>query len=293
MKISNSKKQLARIISENGGWRDGMSFSWYGNKTGKGYFAALQPRFDKASGSMTVYGVLGTDVVSFECEKVSNWHQTILSRDEYFHLYPAPDADGWIAWNGGECPVDGDSVIDVKLSDGDEFFGVDADWDWHQGSRCDIIAYRLHKPEQAKPEFCESVMRSITEPEAKPTIEQLAAEYRNAKDYAERKKEEADAAKADADAKMKALELAGEALGLLVSPITAKQEAELVITDWRDLQEGDVIRCVGNAWDDGFEGGEAVVTGIESHDYKYEHRIRACIGEESDWGADFHFIRRP
>ena len=27
MKISNSKKQLARIINENGGWRDGYDFS--------------------------------------------------------------------------------------------------------------------------------------------------------------------------------------------------------------------------------------------------------------------------
>ena len=92
----------------------------------------------------------------------------------------------------------------------------------------DIIAYRLHNPEQDKPRFCESVMRSIPEPTAKPTIEQLAADYLNAKDYAERKQQEADAAKADVGAKLKALELAGEALGLLVTPITSKQEPELV-----------------------------------------------------------------
>lgn len=71
-------------------------------------------------------------------------------------------------------------------------------------------------------------MRSIPEPTAKPTIEQLAADYRNAKDYAERKQQEADDAKVDEDAKLKALELAGEALGLLVSPITEKQEPGLV-----------------------------------------------------------------
>ena len=74
-----------------------------------------------------------------------NWFQCILSRAEYLHLYPDPDA---------------------------------------------------------KTQFCESVMRSIPEPETKPSIEQLAADYRNAKDCAERKQKEADAAKNGADAKL-------------------------------------------------------------------------------------------
>ena len=99
--------------------------------------------------------------------KIKNHHQTVLSRTEYFHLYPVPDA---------------------------------------------------------KPEFCESMMGSIPEPTAKPTIEQLAAEYRNAKDYADRKQQEADAAKADAGAKMKALEIAAEDLGFKIEPITTKQD---------------------------------------------------------------------
>ena len=51
----------------------------------------------------------------------------------------------------------------------------------------------------------------------KPTIEQLAADYRNAKDYAERKQQEADAAKADAEAKLAELVAAGKALGLDIS----------------------------------------------------------------------------
>lgn len=72
-------------------------------------------------------------------------------------------------------------------------------------SSTDIISYRLHKPEQTEPEYCESVTRSIPESESKPTIEQLAADYRNANDCAERKQEEADAAKDYAEAKLKAL----------------------------------------------------------------------------------------
>lgn len=232
MKISNSKKQLAKIIHENGGWRDEAQFCAQ-DKDGEVFHYATKPSIDKGSEVWGHKGCIGYG--EFPAKTLPNWHQTVLSRDEYFHLYPvanaAPDADV--------------APLSVTL---------------------DLVT------DENKHEHVDS----------KPSIEQLAADYRNAKDFADRKQQEADAAKADADAKMKALELAGEALGLLVSPITAKQEAELVITDWRDLQEGDVIRCVGDAWDDGFEGSEAVVTGIESHDYKYEHRIRACIGEESD-----------
>lgn len=256
MKISNSKRNLAQIIHENGGWREGMLFSWYGNKTKMGYFGAMQPRFDKASGSMFVYGVLGADVVSFECEKVSNWHQTILSRDEYFHLYPvaeaAPDADGWIEWDGGECPVEDDAIIDIRFRDGHEERGAGAGWDWEHSGGWDIIAYRLHKPEQecaTNKLSSEAVSaakialmgNSIEELVRKPTIEQLAADYRNAKDYAERKRREADDAKADVGAKLKALELAGEALGLLVSPIAENMASQKPLSgvmtgDWRFIR---------------------------------------------------------
>jgi len=54
--------------------------------------------------------------------------------------------DGWIAWEGGECPVDGGFYVDVKFKNGfiDGFY---ADWyDWsHDGGADDIIAYRIIK----------------------------------------------------------------------------------------------------------------------------------------------------
>lgn len=152
MKISKSKQELARIISENGGWRDAE-------------FAAQD-----SNGSVTMFsdkpyrqGIMwesrNAELEGFIVkQKIANWHQTVLSRAEYFHLYPAPDA---------------------------------------------------------KPRFCESVMRSIPEPSDKPTIEQLAADYRSAKDYAERKQQESDAANADADARLAAFVSAVKAVGLI------------------------------------------------------------------------------
>jgi hypothetical protein len=77
----------------------------------------------------------------------------------------------------------------------------------------------------------------------------LAADYRNTKDYAERKQQEADDAKADAEAKLAELVEAGKAIDIDVSPITVKKEPDLVITDWRDLQVCDRI-WVGDSGDD-------------------------------------------
>ena len=79
-----------------------------------------------------------------------NWHQTILSRDEYFFLYP--------------------------------------------------------------------VSKTAPEPvaEAKPTIEQMAADYRNRKDYADRKQQEA-------EAKLAELVAAGRALGLVLGVAPAQK----------------------------------------------------------------------
>ena len=158
MKISNSKKELARIISENGGWRHGEFAAQDGDGLVGGY--GSKPEWN----SLAEYWWREALGGWFLANKIKNHHQTVLSRAEYFHLYPAPDA---------------------------------------------------------KPQFCESVMRSISGPDEQvwtnpPTIEQLAADYRNAKGYANRKQQEADDAKADADAKLAELVAAGKVLGLVI-----------------------------------------------------------------------------
>ena len=159
MKISNSKKHLAKIIHENGGWREMAEFAAQ-DKDGEVFFYYTQPTKRKESEVWHHSGVLGGDWI--ECERaMPNWHQTILSREEYFHLYPAPDA-------GIKVTVENRTTSHLTVSD-------------------------------------------------KPTIEQLAADYRNRKDYADRKQQEADAAKADADAKLVELVAAGKELGLVLS----------------------------------------------------------------------------
>ena len=236
MKISKSKQELARIISENGGWRDGAEWAAQDSSTDdfplRVCFYANRPVIQKGE-SRWVDGNCRMIVGSvYASHQIKNWHQTILSRDEYFYLHPAPDA---------------------------------------------------------KHEFCESVMRSIPEPSDKPTIEQLAADYRNRKDYADRKRQEADAAKDDADEALRKLELAGEEIGLIVTPITANQESELAI----EVKVGDEVECVEpNTRRDKYIGMIGILIEIDERDQHTPYLVD--FGERAEiWCHEVKFIRRP
>lgn len=162
MKISASKKQLAKIISENGGWREGAEwssqdrFSW--GCSNRIVFYTEMPQTPKGEQQYWSGEDMGHRTSVCVDELLPKWSETILSRDEYFHLYPA---------QGAISPMD---------------FGVVDDFGRRYGS--------------------------------KPTIEQLAAEYRNLQGYAERKQQEADEAKAEAAAKLSEMVAAGKAVGL-------------------------------------------------------------------------------
>lgn len=298
MKISKSKRQLAQLIIEAGikEFPNGADWAAQGSTDLKAsFYSGYKPK--RGFGEAAFCGSYCGSRHDVQLPSlINNWHQTVLSRDEFDRIVAetAPDADGWIEWSGKpKSPVENGVLVDVKLKGGGYHEAElldDASWSDAWGDES-IVAYRLHK--QAEPEFCESVMRTIPEPEAKPSIEQLAADYHSAKDRSERKQQEADAAKDDVDAKLKALEMAGEALGLLVSPITAKQEPELVITDWRDLQLGDVVWYGG---DDGLSPGEYRVMGIEASDYEGYLTVLVNYGDGGHWidtRAGWGFIRRP
>jgi hypothetical protein len=56
------------------------------------------------------------------------------------------DADGWIEWKGGECPVDRNSIVSIKMRGCGRSAGSAFTLDWfHRGRDGDIIAYRLAK----------------------------------------------------------------------------------------------------------------------------------------------------
>lgn len=61
----------------------------------------------------------------------------------------APDNDGWISWEGGECPVEPGTLVDWRLRTGREFSGVNKprfklDWSHRPDDPGqDIVAYRV------------------------------------------------------------------------------------------------------------------------------------------------------
>jgi hypothetical protein len=288
MKLTKSKQFLADAIHASGrGWPDDADFA----TQDKDMWICLYDGKPTRRGNAWKEEGDCLYKLGFSSDKLSpNWHQTVLSREEYFSAYPAEpaaDADGWIDHDGIGVPVGCGTLVDVRLRgngvvNGLSFTSSDS---WaHMGGALDIIAYRLHKPE-SKP------ASNTPEPEAKPTIERLAQDYRNKQDHANRKQQEADDAKAAADAARWELVVAGEAIGLVIS--VAKPEPELVIADWRQLQENDWIWYGG---DDEQPAGEYRVLGIEVPDYEgYRTVLVDTIGDDHwiDTAEEWRFIRRP
>jgi hypothetical protein len=59
--------------------------------------------------------------------------------------------EGFIPWHGGECPVAEGTVVDMLFRDGIihgwRAIGRHATWWSHMNDATDVVAYRIHKPE--------------------------------------------------------------------------------------------------------------------------------------------------
>ncbi|MEY5979665.1 hypothetical protein WJD75_22735 [Salmonella enterica subsp. enterica serovar Corvallis] len=60
--------------------------------------------------------------------------------------------DDWIEWGGGECPVNASEMVDVIFGRGGIMStNIAGCWRWnHSGTDSDIIAYRLHQPQEVE-----------------------------------------------------------------------------------------------------------------------------------------------
>ena len=69
-----------------------------------------------------------------------------IARAESALAEPKPDADGWIPWAGGDCPLERRVRHQVRFRYGDEshWSKCPYGWNWeHTGAPTDIIAYRI------------------------------------------------------------------------------------------------------------------------------------------------------
>ena len=77
-----------------------------------------------------------------------------VSREQYEAALAAKN-DGWIDWAGGECPLVDDALVEVRYRNEKSYHikGINAagKWNWrHDGHEGDIIAYRLHQPQESE-----------------------------------------------------------------------------------------------------------------------------------------------
>lgn len=93
-----------------------------------------------------------------------DWATAIITREQYEAALAAKN-DGWIEWGGGDCPVPRGTLVDVRYRNGEENHHVGAglsfcdagsnpdlnaeDWSKDDAS-LDIIAYRLHQPQEVE-----------------------------------------------------------------------------------------------------------------------------------------------
>ena len=307
MKISNSKKQLAKLLIEAGVTQFPDGANWAAQDKDKSpiessplsvmFYSTKPLRPQKGDGywfaTVPLSELVGKPVKLSTL--IPNWHQTALSRDEFDQIVAKtiaqsePDADGWIEWKGGECPVAGLSVVDVKYFDVEGFVtGIALDFVW--GPNTNIVYYRKTRSES---EQATQEPKQVPVPESKPTIEQLAQDYRNAKNYADRLQKEA--GEAAVKAEEFAVEIRKKILELqeLIGIPNTEKEPELVITNWRDLRVDDLIWYGG---DDELSPGEYHVMKIETPDYEGYRTVLVNGDSGGHWidtSAGWGFIRRP
>lgn len=94
---------------------------------------------------------------------------------------------------------------------------------------------------------------------------------------------------ADANEALRKLEIAGEAIGLIVTPITAKKEDELVI----EVKVDDEVECVeSNIKRDKYNGMVGRLRTIDESDTSTPYLVDFG-GDEKIWCHKVKFIRRP
>lgn len=83
-KLKPAKQALADAIHQNGGWRHGAEYAAQDKCAQATMFRSKPIRH----GNTWLDDEGFDDVGGFGCDKIQNWHQCILSRDEYFTAYP-------------------------------------------------------------------------------------------------------------------------------------------------------------------------------------------------------------
>ena len=179
-------------------------------------------------------------------------------------------AGGWIAWGGGECPVAEGVRVDAKFRNNEIAMNCEAGthksdhgtmcaqiWthDDHPG---DIIAYRLHKPEQASVEAIEAGIAAADAGKVKP-IAEVKSMYEYNPIHTRDRILEIDRTTEALEEERVALvqRLADE--GFVLARVDGKVAPVEDMSDWRNWEAGDIIEMIGDGWADLSQDGEYVI----------------------------------
>lgn len=137
---------------------------------------------------------------NFFADLASDYSTAIITREQYEAALAAKN-EGWIEWAGGECPVANHVVVDVKFRDQIDPV-LDGDpaenfrWE-HFGNSADIIAYRLHQPQDANSRANDDRLLNDLASREVDTREKIAAAEADLNDCIGQTQEDYEAIRAD------------------------------------------------------------------------------------------------
>lgn len=96
-------------------------------------------------------GVFWLPGIMLNCGEPVDYATAIITRERYEAALAAKN-DGWIEWGGGVIPISTNTLVDVKFNNGDVRLGkIAGEYSWeHVWEDSNIIAYRLHQPQEAE-----------------------------------------------------------------------------------------------------------------------------------------------
>lgn len=168
--------------------------------------------------------------------------------------------DGWIRWKGGVCPVDSGVLVDVRYRDKSTKERLRAlelvpgrmatDWS-HTKEDGDIMAYRLHKPESARPtEADPRVVEAKQAPKFDPVALRDEVKQINANNRIFQAKIDSNK---DRIAEIEK-QLAEEGFALVEKP--AEKQALPDMNDPKNWRVGDWFTCISDGWSSFDKGGK-------------------------------------
>lgn len=145
---------LVEELPKRGGWPDGVRYITQDNgyDTYKGTICGYDslPEFNRKIW-LSNKPDRHANVVIMRINNISSDYTTAIITREQYEAALAAKNDGWIDWGGGLIPISTNTFVDVKFNNGDVLLGrIAGEYSWeHVWEDSNIIAYRLHHPEEA------------------------------------------------------------------------------------------------------------------------------------------------